>query len=63
MNDIPGTTMLLNKVKVDEHFIFQGIEYVRLGDKEEDDGIYCKNLKDGSSGLLSRDKLVLLKTE
>jgi hypothetical protein len=52
-------TILLHKIKVGEHFMLQNVEYERLEEHEEDGGIYCKNLKDGSSGILSRDRQVM----
>lgn len=48
----------LSQMKVGEHFILQGTEYVRVGAEVEDGGIFCKSVKDGSSGLLSKDRPV-----
>jgi hypothetical protein len=52
-------TVLLHKIKVGEHFTLQNVEYERLEEKEEDGAIYCKSVKDGSAGLLSRDRQVI----
>ena len=52
-------SMPLFKIKVGEHFILQGTEYIRVGNEVEEGGIFCKNVKEGSSGLLSNDRPVI----
>jgi len=56
-------TVPLSQMKVGEHFILQGTEYVRVGAEIEDGGIFCKSAKDGASGLLSQDRPVMRLSE
>jgi hypothetical protein len=54
------TAWPLSKVRPGEKFLLGERKYIRLGELVEEEGVYCRNLLDSSSGFLSPEKMVVV---